>query len=156
MSGIAEEMQKREATGFYSRRRNINIQIKSARSETSDPAAAFHPEAKFAKFQEGVYWTDDPEIIQALDKRDDVYRLDDPRVAAFEEVAGMEPEDQASHLRLLDKAAPGMEFAPTRPSVAPPGAAPIPPPPPLPEEVSPPKEDPLKVLVVGGEETTEE
>ena len=88
---------------FYCPRYNLAISVNNPASYSVDPSAPIHPEAKVVKFEEGFFSTDDPEVITFLDARSDVYRLDDPRVAALEETAGMEPEEREKALRLLEK-----------------------------------------------------
>lgn len=68
----------REPVVFRSNRHNLTIEVKGATSQTQEPAAALHPQVKQAKFQDGVYQTDDPEIVEVLDRRSDVWRANDP------------------------------------------------------------------------------
>lgn len=63
---------------FRCNRLNLTIEVKGALSQTRDLKAATHPDVKQAKFQDGIYQTDDPVIVEALDKRGDVWRMDDP------------------------------------------------------------------------------
>jgi len=63
---------------FRSNRLNLTVEVKGALSQTAHPNAALHPDVKSAAFRSGVYQTDDPEIADALDKRPDVWRMDDP------------------------------------------------------------------------------
>jgi len=67
-----------EPVVFRSNKHNVRIQINQARSETETPDAALHPDVKMAIFRDGVYQTDDPEIVDVLDKRTDVWRAEDP------------------------------------------------------------------------------
>ena len=90
-------------TEFYCPKYNLTIEITHPKSLTDDPRAYGYPDRKMVQFRNGWYSTDDPVIIKALDKRSDVYRSDDPRVAALEEVNLQEPEDKASALRLLER-----------------------------------------------------
>lgn len=106
-----------ERVGFYCPRFNLRIEVTHPKSLTDDPAAAQHPDRKMVQFSEGFYSTDDPEIIKALDKRDDVYRMDDPRVQALEETTGMEPEEREKALRLLQKVGGVGEFSKRRATV---------------------------------------
>lgn len=63
---------------FRSNRLNLTIEVKGALSQTAKPNAAVHPDVKQAIFRSGVFQTDDPVIVEALDKRPDVWRMDDP------------------------------------------------------------------------------
>ncbi|MFH1485109.1 MAG: hypothetical protein ABIH46_03475, partial [Chloroflexota bacterium] len=56
---------------------NMRLQIKGDPSELREPAAAQHLGTKWAIFMHGLFQTDDPEIIQVLDARDDVWRAGD-------------------------------------------------------------------------------
>jgi hypothetical protein len=100
---VDSEQKDMGLVGFYCPSFNRTIEITHPPSLTVDPTAASHPERKMAKFNNGLFSTDDPEIIAVLDARPDVYRMDDPRVQALEEVASMEPEDKIKALRLLEK-----------------------------------------------------
>lgn len=66
-----------EPVVFRSNRRNLRVQVCGAPSETTDPDAAVHPGVKMAEFMDGIYATDDPEIVKFLDARPDVWRGDD-------------------------------------------------------------------------------
>ena len=68
----------RKPVVYRSNRHSLTIEVKGARSQTADLKAATHPDVKQAKFRDGVFQTDDPEIAEALDKRSDVWRADDP------------------------------------------------------------------------------
>lgn len=99
-----KELEKLETlVEFYCPAYNRTIEITHPRELVTDPRAAYYDGRKMVKFNNGLYATDDPEIIEALDKRTDVYRKDDPRVAALEEVNLAEPEDKARALGLLEK-----------------------------------------------------
>lgn len=111
-----------ERVGFYCQRYNLRIEITHPQSLTADPSAAQHPDCKMVQFNDGLYSTDDPEIIAALDARSDVYRTDDPRVRALEKTASMEPEDKAKALRLLEDVGGIGEFS--KPRVNIPGTIP--------------------------------
>jgi len=63
---------------FRSNRLNLTVEVKGALSQTAKPNAAVHPDVKQAIFRSGVYQTDDPVIVEALDKRPDVWRMEDP------------------------------------------------------------------------------
>ena len=89
--------------GFYCPAYNRMIEVTHPQSLTADPRAFGYPDRKMVQFREGWYSTDDPEIIEVLDKRSDVYRADDEKVAALEEVNHLEPEEKAQSLRLLEK-----------------------------------------------------
>ena len=106
-----------ELVGFYCPRYSLRIEITHPSSLTTDPAAAQHPERKMVQFVDGLYSTDDPEIIAALDKRSDVYRVDDPRVSALEEIANLEPEEKDKAMRLLEKVGNIGEFAKRKPTL---------------------------------------
>lgn len=103
-----------ERVGFYCPGYSLRIEITHPQSLTADPAATHHPDRKMVQFVNGLYSTDDPEIIAALDKRNDVYRVDDPRVPVLEEVAGEEPEDKEKILRAVQKAGNIGEFSKRR------------------------------------------
>ena len=68
----------RKPVVFRSNRLNLTIEVKGALSQTAHPNAALHPDVKSATFRSGVYQTDDPVIAEALDKRPDVWRMEDP------------------------------------------------------------------------------
>jgi len=68
----------REPVVYRSNRHNLTVEVKGAASQVQDPAASVHPQVKQARFRDGVYQTDDPEIVEALDARSDVWRADDP------------------------------------------------------------------------------
>lgn len=106
-----------ERVGFYCPRFSLRIEITHPQSLKTDPTAYDHPDRKMVQFVDGLYSTDDPEIIAALDARPDVYRMDDPRVAALEETAGMEPEEKEKALRLLERVGGVGEFAKPRANV---------------------------------------
>ena len=106
---MGDVLEKR--VGFYCPRYSLRIEITHPQSLTADPAATQHPDRKMVQFVNGLYSTDDPEIITALDKRNDVYRVDDPRVPVLEEVAGEEPEDKEKILRAVQKASNIGEFS---------------------------------------------
>lgn len=56
---------------------SMRLQIKGAPSELQTPDAFQHLGTKWAIFSNGLFQTDDPEIIQVLDARDDVWRASD-------------------------------------------------------------------------------
>jgi hypothetical protein len=64
---------------YRSARLNMRVEVKGALSQTRDPDAMLHPDVKMAEFRDGVFSTSDPEIVEFLDKRTDVWRLDDPQ-----------------------------------------------------------------------------
>jgi hypothetical protein len=66
-----------EPVAFQTLKLSMRLQIKGSPSEQQDPAAAVHPLTKWATFLNGLFQTDDPEIIQVLDARDDVWRAGD-------------------------------------------------------------------------------
>ena len=68
----------RKPVVFRSNRLNLTVEVKGAPSQTRDLKAATHPGVKQAAFRSGVYQTDDPEVAEALDKRPDVWRMEDP------------------------------------------------------------------------------
>lgn len=68
----------RKPVVFRSNRLNLTVEVKGAPSQTRDLKAATHPDVKQAAFRSGVYQTDDPEVVEALDKRPDVWRMEDP------------------------------------------------------------------------------
>ena len=112
--------------GFYSPRFNLQVEVTHPKEMITDPTAQHYEGLKVAKFVDGFYSTDDPEIIEALDKRPDVFRMGDPRVLAYEETAGLEPEEREQALRVLERVsgiggfekgranAPGIVPAPSR------------------------------------------
>lgn len=63
---------------FRCNRLNLRLQVSGARSESQDPTATLHPDVKMAVFRDGVFQTDDPEIMEFLDRRSEVWRMDDP------------------------------------------------------------------------------
>ena len=68
----------REPVVYRSNKHNLTLEVKGALSQMRHPNAATHPDVKQAKFRDGVYQTDDPEVTEFLDKRSDVWRMDDP------------------------------------------------------------------------------
>lgn len=78
MSGLAKVTRAAAPVAYLSRRENLRIQVNQVDSEVEDPTAARHPGLKMAEFNDGIFATDDLEIIEALDKRHDVWRADDP------------------------------------------------------------------------------
>ena len=67
-----------EPVVFCSNKLNVRIQVKGGVSETDNPAGATHPDTKFAVFSNGLFQTDDPEVVTFLDGLNYVWRLDDP------------------------------------------------------------------------------
>ncbi len=63
---------------YRSNKHNLTIEVKGALSQTRDLKAATHPDVKQAVFRDGVFQTDDPAVVEFLDKRSDVWRMDDP------------------------------------------------------------------------------
>jgi len=63
---------------YRSAKLNMRIEVKGDRSELTDMTAMTHPNVKMVEFRDGVFSTDDPEIVEFLDARSDVWRLDDP------------------------------------------------------------------------------
>lgn len=112
-----------ERVGFYCPRYSLRVEITHPQSLVTDPAAPQHPDRKMVQFIDGLYTTDDPEVIEALDKRDDVYRLDDPRVQALEEVAAEEPEEKEKILRILQRTSNVGKFSKRRANI--PGIIPV-------------------------------
>ena len=102
---VKEDAVLEKVVGFYCPRYNLRIEITHPDSLTDSPTAANYKDRKMVQFLDGLYQTSDPEIIAALDKREDVFRLDDPRVQAHEKLAGEEPEDKAKAMRLLESVA---------------------------------------------------
>jgi len=68
-----------ETVAFQTRKLSLRLQVKGAASELRTPAAAQHLETKWAIFRDGLFQTDDPEIIQVLDARPDVWRTTDQK-----------------------------------------------------------------------------
>lgn len=68
----------RQPVVFRSNKLNLTIEVKGALSQTAKPNAAVHPDVKQAIFRSGVFQTDDPVVVDFLDKRSDVWRMDDP------------------------------------------------------------------------------
>jgi len=68
----------RKPVVFRSNRLNLTIEVKGALSQTATPNAALHPDVKQAIFRSGVYQTSDPVVVEALDNRSDVWRMEDP------------------------------------------------------------------------------
>ena len=66
-----------EPVVFRSSQLNTTFQVNQGASEINDPAAQVHPDVKEAVFMDGVYQTDDAEIIRFLDKLPTVWRADD-------------------------------------------------------------------------------
>jgi hypothetical protein len=102
---------------FYSPKYNLRIEITHPKTQKTDPTAAYYEGAKFAEFCDGLFQTDDPKIIEALDKRNDVFRADDPRVKALEETAHLEPEEREQALKLLEKVGNIGKFAERKPAL---------------------------------------
>lgn len=69
----------RNPVAYRTNRANMRIEIKGAPSQTRDPDAMLHPDVKTVEFRDGVYSTNDPEIVEALDARTDVWHADDPQ-----------------------------------------------------------------------------
>lgn len=70
-----------EPVVFQTNKLNLRLQIKGSPSELRDPAAAQHLDTKWAIFMDGLFQTEDPEIIQVLDARPDVWRTTDRKAA---------------------------------------------------------------------------
>lgn len=68
----------KETVAYRSHRANMRIEVRGAPSQLREPDAMLHPDVKIAEFRDGVYSTDDPDIVEFLDRRTDVWRLDDP------------------------------------------------------------------------------
>lgn len=68
----------RKPVVFRSNRLNLTVEVKGAPSQLRTPNAALHPDVKQAVFRSGVFQTDDPVIVEALDKRPDIWRMEDP------------------------------------------------------------------------------
>jgi len=85
-----------ELVVFQTAKLSLRLQTKGSPTELQDPAAAQHLGTKWAIFRNGLFQTDDPEIIQVLDARSDVWRANN-REAALKAKYG--PEKYAEMLR---------------------------------------------------------
>ena len=68
----------RHPVGFRSNRLNMRIEVTHGRSQITDAAGMLHEDVKTVEFHDGLFSTDDPEIVEFLEKRPDVWRADDP------------------------------------------------------------------------------
>jgi len=70
-----------EPVAYQTATLNLRLQVKGSPTELQDPAAAQHLGTKWAIFVNGQFETDDPEIIQVLDARTDMWRAGDHKAA---------------------------------------------------------------------------
>ena len=68
----------KEPMTYRSNRLSLRIEVKGGPSESHSPASTLHDDVKMVEFRDGLYTTTDPEIVEALDRRTDVWRTDDP------------------------------------------------------------------------------
>lgn len=93
-----------EPVVFCSNRENVRFEVRSGPSELSDPMAPTHPDTKWAIFEYGFCKADDPEIVEFLDKRDDVWRQGDPTAALKTELGTEEFSRLQKEFKSLDLA----------------------------------------------------